>query len=545
MARFGTYDIVRPLSSGGMSDAFLARSPQGRLVVLKKPKSYDPELLARLRDEGRLGSKLFHPHLVETLDSFEFQGQPILVLGYVEGPMVDTMRRIAALPPAAVARIGCHVAEALAALHATLGDDGTPLRAVHRDVSARNVIVTPQGEAVLIDLGIARTDDARDAQTQTGMVLGTLRYMAPELIDGGPATPAADIYSLGCVLIEAATGQTAFSGPPSEVAAAIVAKGPLASPAAERMHPRLREVLARMVARQPAERFQEAHEASAALRAVEAALGGGASDLGDRAVHAMSQPAPAESGMMAPAPVPLGPTGPAPLSVPAGIPTGVPAGVSAGAPAGAPAGMPAPAAVSVPAPAFSGLSPEERSTVNRAVASDWYASSPFGAPASARSAPSPAGVAASRPQPTPELFRPPPQAAASLELAVEPRRRQPIVEGPQDPREWYPKTKSDHRWLVEGAKKVLLVVVLVGGGLGGWRWYTARENAREKAALDLKLQQETELLRKALADTPECRLSGAAMWVYEDKRGTATVVDSIEKVPKQYKKSARCVLPAR
>lgn len=530
MARFGTYDIVRPLSSGGMSDAFLARSPQGRLVVLKKPKSYDPELLARLRDEGRLGSKLFHPHLVETLDSFEFQGQPILVLGYVEGPMVDTMRRIAALPAAAVARVGCHVAEALAALHATLGDDGTPLRAVHRDVSARNVIVTPQGEAVLIDLGIARTDDVRDAQTQTGMVLGTLRYMAPELIDGGPATPAADIYSLGCVLVEAATGQTAFSGPPSEVAAAIVAKGPLASPAAERIHPRLKEVLARMVARQPAERFQEAHEASAALRAVEAALGGGASDLADRAVHAMSQPPPAESGMIAPAPVPLGPPGPAPPSVPAGVP----------------AGMTAPAATA--APAFSGLSPEERSTVNRAVASDWYASSPFGAPASARSLPSaasPAGVATGRPQPTPELFRPPPEPAASLELAVEPRRRQPIVEGPQDPRDWYPKTKSDHRWLVEGAKKVLLAVVLIGGGLGGWRWYTARENAREKAALDIKLQQETELLRKALADTPECRISGAAMWVYEDKRGTATVVDSIEKVPKQYKKSARCVLPAR
>jgi hypothetical protein len=138
----GSYTVERSLGVGGMSEAILARSPSGRLVVLKKPRGFDPELSARLRDEGRLGSRIFHKYLVETLDCFEHQGTPVLVLGYVEGPTLDELRKRAPLAPVSIARVGCQVAEALGAIHDALGDDGGPLGAIHRDVSARNIVVT-------------------------------------------------------------------------------------------------------------------------------------------------------------------------------------------------------------------------------------------------------------------------------------------------------------------------------------------------------------------------------------------------------------------
>lgn len=133
---------------------------------------------------------------------------------------------------------------------------------------------------------------------------------------------------------------------------------------------------------------------------------------------------------------------------------------------------------------------------------------------------------------------------ASLDLAVEPRRRERTFGGPQDPRDWYPKTKKDYRWLGEGLKKLVMFAVLVGGAIGGWRWYSAKVRAREDHAISEQILKES-ILQKALAETPECRLGAAAMWVYVDKRGTTTVVDSLQKVPKQYRKTARCVVPSK
>jgi serine/threonine protein kinase len=509
--RLGNYTVERALSSGGMSDALLARSPAGRLVVLKKPKANDKDLIARLRDEARLGTKLFHPHLVETIDAFEVDGLPVLALGYVEGPTVDGMRRHGPLPAAAVARIGCQVAEALGAIHEALGDDGMPLRAIHRDVSARNIIVDHKGDAVLIDLGIARYDENRAAQTATGMVLGTLRYMAPELIDGAPATPAADFYALGCVLIEAATGQPAFAGPPSEMAAAIVTKGPLASPAAASIHPKLRELLARLVARKPQDRFQAAHEVSRALRALEEALGGGQRDLAAFAQRVSAAPP-------EPAPVPVGaprsasaPPPPPPLAAPFDVTQRTPA----------------------PAPSLVGRDAAQTAGWEGPTAVDGKAPAPLPAP------PSPERPMTSF-KPTPSMLN-----APSLELAFEPRREKPVqspeMMGNRD--DWYPKRRRDFSSAIEAAKKIITVLVVVGGGIFAWRWYKAGAEADAKAAAEVLRKEQDELLRKAMEDTPECDLPGA-VWIYEDKKGTSVVVEKLDSVPKAYRKSARCVAPA-
>jgi serine/threonine protein kinase len=478
MMRMGSYDVIRPLAGGGMSDVFLGRSPQGRLVVLKRPRSRDPELLGRLRDEAALGSRLFHPNLVETIDTFEVEGLPILVLGYIEGPTVDAIWRLAPLEPACVARIGCQIAEALGALHGAIGDTGAPLGAVHRDVSARNIIITPAGDAVLIDLGISRADELRNAHTQTGVVVGTMRYLSPELLEGGTPSPASDFYALGCVLIEAAIGAPAFDGGVSQVAIAITTVGPLAAPSTERVHPRLRAVLAQMVARDPTTRMSEAHEISKALRELESVLGGGAAGAGPklaaRAAEALQARAAEEAEMPAP-------------------------------------GEPQP---SLPAP--------------------------FSAPPS-----SPLSRPLSRPALT----------DAPLELAFEPRERRGAVEAPADPRDWYPKVKKEwsFRWLADAAKKLVTLTLVLAACYLAWRYYAFRvekerqANGEPPTELDLRqmLERDAERLKEALENMPPgaCDRVGA-MWVYDDKQGVPTVVDSLGKVPQAYRKSARCAVPA-
>ncbi len=498
----GSYTVERSLGVGGMSEAILARSPSGRLVVLKKPRGFDPELSARLRDEGRLGSRIFHKYLVETLDCFEHHGTPVLVLGYVEGPTLDELRKRAPLAPVSIARIGCQVAEALGAIHDALGDDGGPLGAIHRDVSARNIVITHGGDAVLIDLGIARFDEARAARTETGMVIGTLRYMAPEIVDGERATKAADFYSLGCVCIEAFTGQPVFHGPPSAVTAQIVGPGPMPPAIADAMPPPLRAALARMTAKRPTERLAEAHEASRDLRVVEEALGGAAGqrELAARATHYTPEP-PIASGNLS--------VGDANISQ---TKTEQSAAPSAQNPFG-PAGLAQPAFLQ---PMLTQAPPVVQPQMRQPI---------FDRPA----------------VPAPN-FGPPPRAAErALELDVDTRRAMP--EPMRDRSEFYPTQKRDWSWLTGGAARVFGLVVVVAAGLLAYRWYDGEQRAADQRALQAKVAEETLLLQKALEDTPQDCTGDGAYWLYKDKKGRPVIVDAIGKIPKQYRAEARCVDP--
>ena len=528
----GRFEVIRQLGGGGMSEALLARAASGRLVVLKRPRQPDAELMARMRDEGRLGAKLFHANLVETLEAFEHEGLPVVALGFVDGPTVDELRKARPLPPAAVARLGCQIAEALGCIHGALGDDGRPLRAVHRDVSPRNIIVAPSGDAVLIDLGIARFDELRGARTETGMVLGTLRYMAPELIDGAAASPASDFYSLGCVLVEAATGLNCFSGPPSEVAVAIVTKGPLALPAASTIEPRLKALLARMCARDAKQRFQEAHELSRALRDLEGALGGGQEALSTRVTErALALETPGGSATMADAGAPHAQTGP-----------------SAGPTLSSAATLP------MPMVAGGGTAPQPTSagTLQLSMLSSGVAPIGARAPAEAGSAAVPA-VPAPLPAPPRAPARgaaptfAPPRADLSLELAVEPRSARtqaPAADYSQVPTH-RPTYQQDSKVLAT-ALKLIAVLALLAGGFGYWR-YSTDEEARQKAeGVKRRLERDAVLLQDAMKDTAEpCESRSDAYWVYPDGKGTDVVVDSATKVPKHLRAKARCVLPAR
>lgn len=216
LSRLGDYEILRKLGEGGMATALLGRSSGGRLVVLKVPLEASAEMAIKLRDEAQAGFRIRHPNVVETIDYFLDAGRPVLVVDYIDGCPLRDLRRLGGqpnpLPPAAVAWLGRSIAEGLAAIHDATDEQGQPLRMLHRDVTPSNVLIGRDGVPRLIDLGIARSTENRQERTEVGMLKGTLRYVAPELLAGQPYSVASDLWSLGVCLFEAALGRHMVSG---------------------------------------------------------------------------------------------------------------------------------------------------------------------------------------------------------------------------------------------------------------------------------------------------------------------------------------------
>lgn len=282
--RLGAYETEAQLGAGGMSLVWLARGPAGLVVLKRQLNPADDE---RLREEARVGMRLRHPGVVQTLDLFEHEGRPILVLEYVAGASLVALRNHGALSPAAVCSIGADVAEALAALHGAKGADGRPMRVLHRDVSPANVIVTPEGQARLIDLGIARAPESVE-RTQTGDLRGTVRYLAPELFDAKPHSAQTDLWALGVCLFESALGRAAVSGPEAVILAAVVRGSLFDLRPGEALPPTLDGVIKALCA--PIERRVEGAAAAARLlREAAHALGDGRRAAA-RAVCALVQP---------------------------------------------------------------------------------------------------------------------------------------------------------------------------------------------------------------------------------------------------------------
>jgi serine/threonine-protein kinase len=205
--RLGPYRLEEVLGQGGMGMVFRAvREPEGSvcaLKVLRADVAADPISQKRFAHEVRAASEVTHRHLVPILDAGEIDGVHYLASAYVAG---DTLSgRIRAVGPLPVSDIGvltADVASALDALHAK--------GLVHRDVKPSNILLDESGDAMLTDFGLSR-GHAYTALTQAGQVVGTLDYLAPELIRGAKATPASDIYALGCVVYEMLTGEPPFA----------------------------------------------------------------------------------------------------------------------------------------------------------------------------------------------------------------------------------------------------------------------------------------------------------------------------------------------
>ncbi len=214
----GSYPLGRLLGRGGMADVYASVDARtGDPVAVKVFRDTDLGGADRRSAEVRTLTGLRHPNLVELLDAGTDHGCEFLVMALVDGPTLGQACRHRRLPLARTAQIAAAVGDALAYVHA--GD------VVHRDVKPDNVLLGPGPRVRLADFGIARTMSATRA-TQSGLVLGTAAYLAPEQVTGAEVGPPADVYALALVLLECLTGHREYPGAALESAMARLHRSP-------------------------------------------------------------------------------------------------------------------------------------------------------------------------------------------------------------------------------------------------------------------------------------------------------------------------------
>lgn len=266
----GNYVILEKLGQGGMGTVYKARHRRmNRLVALKVlPPSLSqmPEAIARFQREVEAAARLQHPHIAAAYDADEAGGVHFLVMEYVDGPNLSAcVKQVGPLPLAVAVRLMIQAAQALAAAHAQ--------GIVHRDIKPGNMMVSAQGALKVLDLGLARmrssgASDAPAEMTQTGRVMGTVDYMAPEQArDAKNVDLRADIYSLGCTLYFLATGRPPAEGESLAEKLLWHQTQPLPPLVGQVPHatPELDAVLQKMTAKKPEDRFASMQAVAEAL----------------------------------------------------------------------------------------------------------------------------------------------------------------------------------------------------------------------------------------------------------------------------------------
>jgi serine/threonine protein kinase len=240
----GRYRLGSCLGSGGMADVYRATDTRlERVVAVKAFRSgIDASGRARFEEEARLLAGLHHPGLVPVYDASASDGDLFLVMHLVDGHTLADELDHGPLPPEHVVALGRQLADVLAYVH----DNGI----VHRDVKPSNVLVSRSGQAFLADFGISRLADAVASLTGSG-IIGTAAYMAPEQVRGQEVGFPADVYALGLVLLQCATGRVEYPGTGIETAVARLNRAPHVP---EQLPERLAGALQAMTADDPRER---------------------------------------------------------------------------------------------------------------------------------------------------------------------------------------------------------------------------------------------------------------------------------------------------
>ncbi|MFI5764221.1 protein kinase [Streptomyces sp. NPDC051563] len=243
----GPHQLLRQLGSGGMGEVYLARSPGLRLLavkVIRAEYAEDPQFQRRFRQEVEAARRVTGFHTPPVVDAEARGRRPWMATSYLPAPdLGEAVLRFGTLGEAGTRALGAALAEALAAIHAA--------GVVHRDLKPGNVLIARDGPRV-IDFGISRAFDAVHL-TRTGMVCGTPGYVAPERIVADSATTAAaDVFSLGCLLVYALTGRTPFGdGEPAHVNRRVVYEEPDLTGVPASLLPLVASCLAKDSARRP------------------------------------------------------------------------------------------------------------------------------------------------------------------------------------------------------------------------------------------------------------------------------------------------------
>lgn len=246
------YQLLATIGGGGMGVVYRARDRVlGRTVAVKillAGWAGEPNMVARFQREARAAASLCHPNVVSVFDAGRVESTWFIAMEYVRGmSLAELLRRHGRLPLDRAVDLAAQTAAGLSAAHRA--------GIVHRDVKPSNVMVDESSTVKLLDFGIARMP-ASTSLTQTGSVLGSARYIAPEMIQGQAAEERSDVYSLGCVLYEMVTGDPPFSG---EVHAALLHQHVTARPRPPRtlapeLPPALDALIMQILAKRAAER---------------------------------------------------------------------------------------------------------------------------------------------------------------------------------------------------------------------------------------------------------------------------------------------------
>ncbi|RKT86621.1 Serine/threonine protein kinase [Saccharopolyspora antimicrobica] len=216
----GRYRLGTRIGSGGMADVHRAMDTRLQRVVAAKVFRSGADAAGRERfaEEARILAGLSHPGLVTVHDFSAGADELYLIMELVEGRTLADEVHHGALPPQRVAEIGSRLADVLAHVH----DNGI----VHRDVKPSNVLIAGDGSVYLADFGISRLAAAAGRMTSSGVLIGTATYMSPEQVSGGEVGYPADVYALGLVLLECATGRVEYPGSGAESAVARLVRSP-------------------------------------------------------------------------------------------------------------------------------------------------------------------------------------------------------------------------------------------------------------------------------------------------------------------------------
>ncbi|MFF2317989.1 protein kinase [Arthrobacter sp. NPDC058097] len=259
----GRFQLTTRIAIGGMGEVWKAKDQiLGRIVaikVLKEEYTGDPGFLQRFRAEARHTALLNHVGIANVFDYGEEEGSAYLVMELVPGqPLSSIIEHEQVLSPDRTLSIMAQTARALSVAHAQ--------GLVHRDVKPGNLLITPDGRVKVTDFGIARLAD-QVPLTQTGQVMGTAQYLAPEQATGQTATGASDIYSLGVIGYECLTGHRPFSGE-SQIAIALAQVNDAPPPLPESLPKPVRALLMSMLAKDPKNRPANAIKLAEAAEAI-------------------------------------------------------------------------------------------------------------------------------------------------------------------------------------------------------------------------------------------------------------------------------------